>query len=394
MHILETYSLNCGAKIDKPFIYKNFFPIPFKKFIIFAPNAKAPSKEYNYFQDVINMIHPILEKENIKIIQVGSKNSFPYDKIINISGQTSFGQTAYLISNSMLVFGNDGFEFHVAGEENVPIVSINSVTYKQNTAPYFGDKNKQKIIESFKNIGNKKASFNSNENPKSINTIKPEEIANFIFELLKINFKIPFETVFSGEKYTQSIIQEVIPNSNHITFNPESVVEIRADEELKEESLVFQLMHYKKAVIVTNKEINLSILEKYKHNIQMIVFKITKNDFKNFLQKVKSIGINIFLVSEMEESELKNEKIKYYEFGNINKINFVSKEKIDNLKKDIDKLYYRSSKIVSSNNKIYFSLAAKNKNINSENINEYQKVIDDPEFWKNLDFFTIVKINS
>jgi hypothetical protein len=394
MHILESYSLNCGAKIDKPFVYKNFFPIPFEKFIIFAPNAKSPSKEYNYFQDVIDMIFPILEKENIKILQVGPKNNTIYNKIINICGQASVNQISYLISNSMLIFGNDGLEFHIAGAENVPAVSINSITYKENTGSYFGNKNIQKVFESFKNVGNGKASFNSQENPKSINSIKPEQIANAIFELLKINFKIPFETVFCGQKYGNHRIQEVIPNHKSILFHPETLVEIKVDHEYDEESFDFQLSNYKKVILITDKEINLNILEKFKSHINLIVFKITKNNNIKFLEKARGIGLNIHLVSEMNEEDLKKEKINYYEFGSINKISPNHQEKVEELKKDLNKLYYKSSKITSSNNKMYYSLAAKNKDFPLENTVEYQKVIDSPEFWENIEFYTIVKINT
>lgn len=391
MHFLESYSLNCGAKIDKPYIYKSFFPIPVEKFIIFAPNAKAQSKEYSYFQDVINMIFPILEKENIKILQVGPKNSFSYEKVINISGQTSNNQIAYLISNSILVFGNDGLELQMAGVENIPLVSINSATYFQNTGSFFGDRKFQKIFESFKNIGNGKASFNFNENPKSINSIKPEQIANAIFELLNINFKIPFETVFIGEKYTNSFIQECIPNFKSILFNPEAIVELRLDHEYNEEDLIFQLSNYKKSVIVTDKEINLNILRNFKNNIQMLVFKITKEKNIKFLEKAKEIGLNIYLISEMSQEDIDLEKIDYYEFGNINIIKNPSEEIVNGFKKDLDKLFYKSSKITNSNNKFYYSLASKIKDIPIKNNMEYQKVIDHPEFWKNLNFFTIVK---
>ena len=72
-HLLEKYALQTGSKIGKPFVYETFFPIPFEKFITFqAQSIKFPSKEYDYIQDVIDFIAPILEKSNIKIIQLGT----------------------------------------------------------------------------------------------------------------------------------------------------------------------------------------------------------------------------------------------------------------------------------------------------------------------------------
>lgn len=157
---------------------------------------------------------------------------------------------------------------------------------------------------------------------------------------------------------------------------------------------MFQLSNYKKAVVVTDREININILNQLKRNIQMFVFKITKKDHFDFLNKVKSIGLNLYLISEMPKEDIALEKIKYYEFGNINRINEINEELVNNLKKDIDKLFYKSCKRVNSKDKIYFSLAAKRNNIPIRSNFEYQKVIDSPEFWKNLDFFTIVKLKS
>lgn len=392
MHLIESYSLSCGSKIDKPHIHKNFFPIPFEKYIVFSPNFKSPSKEYSYFQDVINIVFPFLEKENIKIIQISDGNNIQYDKVVNLSNQTTYNQKAYIISNSLLFFGCDGFESQVAGVENIPTISINSISYFQNTGPFFGNKNKN--FESFKRIGNRKASFNNQENPKSINLIKPEEISNSIFEYLNINFKTPFESFFFGEKYSHNRIQEVIPNSKNIFFNPESIVEIRTDEDYDEESFAFLLSQYRKSVVVANKEININILNKFKTNIQAFIFKITEEDYSNYLNKIKSCGINIFLISDLELEKINEQKIKYYEIGNIFKINKSDIKLIESIKKEIDLFYYRSSKITSSKDGLHYSLAAKNKNILLKNDIEYQKVIDSPEFWENLDFFTIVKIKG
>lgn len=394
MHLLESYSLSCGAKIDKPYVYKNFFPIPFEKYIIFCPNFKVPAKEYNYFQDVINMIFPFLEKNNIKIVQISQGNNIQYDKVINLNNQITLSQTAYLISNAMLFFGCDGYESQIAGAENIPMALINSISYFENTGPFFGSRDKQKRLESFKKIGNQKASFNGQENPKSINLIKPEEIANSIFESLNINFKIPFESHFFGKKYSHNSIQEVVPNSKNMLFHPESIVEIRADEEYDEEAFLFLLSNYKKSIIVTDKEINLDILFKLKPNIQMFVFKVKEKNYSEYLNKVKNCGINVFLISDMSEDQINKEKINYYEFGNIHKVDEQNKEIIESIRKEIDIFYYRSAKITSSKNNLYYSMAAKNKNIPLKNTFEYQKVIDTPEFWNNLDFFTIVKIKG
>jgi len=394
MHTLESYALACGAKIDKPFIYKSYFPLPIEKYIVFYSENKTPSKDYSYWQDVINCLSPKLEEKNIKIIQLGNQESMNYGGVVNLCGKTSINQTAYLIEKSMLFFGVNGLEAQIAGSENKPSVNINTTSYANNNGPYFGEKISQFSFESFLRTENKKPSFNEQENPKSINLINPEEIANAILEKLNIDFKIPFSTIFHGSKYSHFSIQESIPNYKNPVFNPEGIVEIRADIAYDEESLSYQLAHYKKSFLIMDKPVNVNLIKQFKHNITSLVFKITENDQVDFLKKLKDEGLKTILISDLEQDKIDKLKIKYYSFGAINPIDKINKNKIEELKKDKDSLFYRSSKTVASNGKLYYSLAAVEKEITAKNNIEYQKVIDSPSFWDNLDFFTIVKLNA
>lgn len=392
MHLLESYSLNCGAKIDKPFIFTSYFPLPFERYVVFHSQGKIGSKNYYYWQDVINCVSPELEKNNIKIVHLGSADANKYTNVVNLCGQTNVNQTAYVLERSMLFFGCDGFESQLAGHFNVPIVSINSMSYANNTGPYFGNKESQVVFESFVRTNNKKASFNQNETPKSIDLIKPEEIANAILKLLKINFEMPFETVHSGTKYSYLSIQESIPNYKEQLFNPESIVEIRADIECDDESLSAQLSYYKKSFVVVDKPINLNILRHFKKNISMLVFKITEVDNRQFLSSVRELGIKTLLISRLPQDVINSLKILYYEYGTISKVTEASQGVVDSLRKDVDKLFYRSSKIVGSKGKYHYSLIAEMNSIPMNNGYEYQKVIDNELFWRDMEFFTIIKL--
>ena len=70
MHLIESYATNCGLKIDEPFIYEKFFPLAFDKYITFSP-SNNPAQDYDYWIEVINIIHPKLKKEGINILQLG-----------------------------------------------------------------------------------------------------------------------------------------------------------------------------------------------------------------------------------------------------------------------------------------------------------------------------------
>ena len=94
MHLAERYATACGVKIDKPYIYENFFPIPVKKYISFQPFSKYPSKKYDYWDEVRDIILSYLQKEEIRIIYIGAKNEKHLENFINLTGQTSISQAA------------------------------------------------------------------------------------------------------------------------------------------------------------------------------------------------------------------------------------------------------------------------------------------------------------
>ena len=391
MHYLETHALNCGAKIDKPFIYTSFFPLPLDKYITFHSDTQGTAKNYDYLQDVINIITPALEKQGIRIVQLGSPKDRNFSGCINLKGATNPNQAAYIIQNSMLHFGSDGFAIHVAAGFDVPLVGFYVNNFAECEKPYFGSPEKQIILTSYDRLETKKPSFANDENPKSINLIKPEEIAAAILKLLGIEHEIPFDSIFFGKKYSNFMIQEVVPNHKTILFNPELLVEIRADKEYDEESFFFQLANYKKAIVILDKPVNLNIIRQCKPNIQMIAFKITETDQKAFIAELEATGIKMVLISDLPAEQVDALKIKYYEFGIINKVDEVSKEKIEELKKDLGKLYYRSAKLTASNGKLYASQAAVLKDVPVHQLDEYQEAIDIPEFWKELEFYTVVK---
>jgi len=394
MHLLEQYSLSTGSTIDKPFIYEAYFPLPEDKYITFQAQSKFESKDYSYWQDVLNILSPILQKNNIKILQLGKSEEKSYEGTVDLRGKTSFNQLAYVMRTASLHFGPDSLGVHMASLYNVPIVGLYSIIHPEVAGPYFGDKSKHSLFKSYERTGNKKPSYSPQENPKSINLIKPEEIANEVLKMLGIDFRTPFETVFIGAKYSGTSIQESIPNYKKIVFNPEGVVEIRCDLGYIEECFINQLAQYKKSIVILDKPININILKQFKQNIISVIFKITPQDYEPFVNEVRDSGIKLVLISDCQQEEINKLKIKYYEYGGINKIEKPSKDKIEELKKDVPSLYYRSSKITASKDKFFYSIAAAEKENPMNNHFEYQRVIDSDVFWNDLEFFTIVKLTS
>ena len=64
MHLVERYSLGTGAKIGKPFILEKFFPMDITNYITLQPRGKYDSRSYDYWQETVDVLLPILKKSN------------------------------------------------------------------------------------------------------------------------------------------------------------------------------------------------------------------------------------------------------------------------------------------------------------------------------------------
>lgn len=390
MHLLDRYALSTGSSIEKPYIYETYFPTPFEKYITFQAQSKFSSKDYSYFQDVLDFIFPVLEKYGIKIVQIGTQAEKAYKKVIDLRGQTSFNQLAYIMRRSTLHFGPDSLGVHLASTYDIPIVALYSIIQTTVAGPYFGSKDKHILFESFKDVGTGKPSYSPQENPKSINRIKPEEVANAIFKLLNIDLQVPFKTVHTGGKYSSSYVRQLILNSVGAINNPQDPVEIRMDLFFNEQALAQHLAYLQHAIIITDKRIDLNLLNHFKGVIKMIGYKITNNDEPKFIEDIINLGLPMVLISELSDEEINNKKLNYYEFGNINPMDRFDEKLVNEIKKDKD-LYYRSSLLIANEKNIYNSHASiKEQNPISVD-GEYKPVIDTPEFWRDLDFYTVVK---
>jgi hypothetical protein len=386
MHLLEAYSLNCGAAINKPYIYELFCPIPYEKYITFHTDTKFPSKNYDLWQSVIDTIRPVLERHEIKIIQTGTPESRLINNVVDYRGKINVNQLAFLIKGSILHFGSDDFQIHLASHYNKLIVGLFNITRPENTGPYFGDKNKQILFKCYERLG-LKPSHAPEENPKTINSINPEEIAEAILKLLSLESKILYKTSFIGERYGKTQIHDLIPNQI-VGAAKESLLDMRMDQEFNENALAQQLQN-NRCRIFTDKRINIDLLKNFKQNVDTLFYFVSENDDPVFVKQVSELGIKITILSKMSESAIAAKKIHYYEYGNINTAPAPKKELIEKLK-STKNLYYKSCQSVYSNNKIYSSFAA--KKLDKPRIGEFEPVIDSQDFWEDLDNFFFVEM--
>jgi hypothetical protein len=382
MRLLDTYATNTGSKIDKPFIYSKYFPLPIGKYITFQAQTPYDSRNYSYWQEVISLIHPYLNKNNINIVQVGTKDEKPLNGVINLLGQTNINQLAYIIENNILHFGADSLCVHLSSYFNKLIVSLYSISNPNVAGPHFGDKSKHILLKGYERIGNKKPSYSQVESPKSIDEIKPEEIAGAILKLLDIKYSNLPESIYFGKDLNArsfELIPDEITDVNSISIeNPIVRMDYCFNEQVLE-----NILSAKKTIIFTNKSIKKDLIKKYKKNILQVIYIIEEDNDINFVKLLKNNSINYTLLSFLEESILNKYKIDYMDYNLI--IDKKHKTKEDAKIIDANNLFYKSSRTLVSSKGQFISRY-------DWLYNSGNKVVDDPEFWKEIDNFYIFKL--
>ena len=102
MHLIESYALNAGVKIGKPFIDPSFFPVHSNNYITIHCSSGMKSKNFDYYQDVIMLIKPYLDEHGIDIFQIGLEGEPTMANVNSLLGETNIRQAAYVIKNSKL----------------------------------------------------------------------------------------------------------------------------------------------------------------------------------------------------------------------------------------------------------------------------------------------------
>lgn len=383
--MLEQYSLATGVKIKKPYIYEKFFPVVVDRYITFHPSSK-PSKTYDYWQEVINLILPYLEKNNIKIIQLGEEKEKVYSNVISYVGYTSINQAAFILRNSMLHFGADSFPTHIASGYDRKIVALYSNNYINCVKPFFGDPKNHVLLEPKRTT---KPSFSLQENPKSINLINPELIAKRILNLLEIPEEIDVQTIYFGEDFNNGKL-EMVPNQvvDPKQFNCGNIV-VRMDIEHNENILNAQLKVCP-CYIRTSKPINEEVLLQNKDNITKILFEIKDSESINFINFLTQKSIPYQLFTYLQGQELQKIKLDYIDQDFIieKQINLKYKTNLEYT----SNVFYKSSKRIISGGKIYLSDSSLSNGVEAKKLTE--PVVDCAEFWKELENFWIFKVDK
>ncbi len=355
MKLLETYSRNCSVNIkNKPSLYQKFFPLgDLNKFITIQNKSGMSAKDYSYFQEVVDLLTPILNKEGIKIILLG-QDAPPLNNVINLSNQTSIGQAAFIIKKSLLHLSVDSWSCHYAGAEDVPLVALYGSTTVENHAPYHYNPDKSIFLESHRN--GLKASFQREENSKMVDLIKPEEIAAAVCKLLNLSFSYPYKTLEIGKFFNNRILESDCSNVLNLQQIGINSIVMRLDyQKVPNYAVLMGQLQISKVSIVCSEPIPLNILQQYRQNIIEICYKIDSNHNPLFVKELMDNKIPVRLFSELPINQLNPIKLEYLDLPLI--VHRGEPKMPDFLKdKNLANIYYKCAKNIISSGVFFQSL--------------------------------------
>ena len=357
-HLAEEYAKCCGVRIGKPVLKPHFFPVPFEKYITIHNDKKIQAKEYNFWPEVIDLLK--LHLGDIKILQIGAFGEETIEGVDRHLPTNSLKQCSYIIKKSLGHVGIDSVPVHIASAFDKPVVGIYAHTYANTCDPLWNKNSKAIVIESDRD-GNR-PSFALEENPKTINLIKPEKIAQAVLDVLGIDKKINEETVYMGPRSIFNCI-EVVPSE--ITNFQGGPVSVRMDLSHNEKVLK-HILGFTTAEVVTANPISADIL--FSKRITRITYEAPEFD-EDFVKLLKKTGLPTTLVCTKEKN-ISKQRVKYFDYL----IHLDKKPKVisDNKKllegRNLNSLKIKSRKKIICGNNIYESHYDRNERKNEDDL--------------------------
>jgi hypothetical protein len=392
MTLAETYANACGVKVGNPVKLPGlYFPTP-TKYITIHAGSGMQSKNYDYFQEVVNSIGPALAREGIAIIQIGLENEPRLIGPFCLNGATNLYQCSYIVERSLLHIGNDSIWIHYAGACKVPCVGLYGPTLASVCGPY----HRGKFIPIQSDLRGQKPSYSDQEYPKTINHIKPESVSNAAFELLGFDDRVSRESLFFGERYQDYVI-EYIPNFLVKNQMPPNVqMNIRMDKFFHEQALADILVGFDGTLdIFTDRPIHIGLLNQFRNKINCVHYKLAAEGVidPTFTQNLHHISLNYDLFTDEEDEEqLSRWRFEFFDYKIIRKVNKKTKLSVENNEKVNKNTYVKTRRQVLASGKSFQTFAHWKQNapsVNNENTTQVGCFLDSPSFWEESDYFYI-----
>ncbi len=385
MNFLQSISLPFGLEPSNPAIETAFFPITTDRYVTLH-TENHQSKQWDHFSHFIDIVKPYLEKEKIKIVELGW-NEVPITNVDFSFKNNDPKHAAYILQKSLGHIGPENFLTQLCGFYNVPCTTLYSNTSLSFAPPFWNDSHKDLVIESCRK--NLKPSYAGEEHPKTINLISPEKAASTFLGSLSIENDLEEQIPFYMGDLSHSTCLEVIPDFvPDESFFPRSLVNVRLDYHF-DISKILPLASNRKVSLISDQPIDINLLRQIRPATEALCFKIDENFDLAYLMQVKKLAVPISIFAT-PTANLSQTRLKFFDF--------VVEEEIIKTKKDLDKDqelcnngFFKSSKMLFSKNVQYSTKASWEENIPTR---EREKIIDSDSFWGELSHLKLYNVND
>ena len=378
-HLLKEYSKNLGVEPSKVIVNKHFYPISCDNFIVIYNEQKTKSKTYRYYSLVIDILRSVLNYHNIEVVVIGSDVGAS-NRADHIYSNLSFKENAYIISKSKLFISIDNALTQYSSSVGVPVINLYGNIYPSITTPFWASKNKKIDIEP---NWEGKPCMSLNDPNDSINKIPAEEIALSVVNILKLGEQkfINFKTKLINKIHANCI--DVIPTKYvDLPIFKNEILNLRLDKSpVDEKSFFSYCLNHKCNLVTEDVVIQLNSIEKISKNINSI--RLILNTMPNkipekYFSILKRWGID-FEILVKNESILEDVKFEYFD----QEVSFIDTSCKKPKEIDSSDRFFSFKKVVEGD-KVY-----KCMNHWKNNIDNDDNIVDNPDYWEELDYFYI-----
>lgn len=407
--LLSTYAAACGLQIGEANLKEQFYPLAFPRYLTIQTGSGQAAKNYDYWQEVIVMLKPMLDTAGITVVHLGGKDDPPLQGAHDLRGKTNVQQSYYLIKRAALHMGNDSWLAHCAGWSKIPLVAVYGSTSVANHGPYWYNPDTTVLLSSHRGGG--VPTYSSQEQPKTINLIAPETIGNAVLRLLNTGPLLTQQTRLIGLIYNHPVF-ELVPNSFPApTFVPNAPIVVRMDYLFNEEVLLNLLKTGRKVNIITNKALDLNMLSQFRRSILSYTHDLDASCPLQYVGALKGvIQHHSFFTKEKDEAKVADLRYRFFDVCNVERATDVSRDDYLNaslaylngneahrvdLERElgydgVSRLMFKSNKYILSDGKVFLSMAHLKKGHSVESLgHNIGNVIDDPEYWRDINHHLI-----
>lgn len=311
MTVTDTYANYLNIDAVEPEFPATFYPLPDTKYILINTGSFSQSRIYDYYGKVLELLQFPLNMGDYTIVQIGEPGDYQVfsTRYIDLRGELSLRQQTFLIENCELLITNESLFAHIAGVKNKKSVVLYGPVPANSASSLWA------IHEKYLESGPPYSYLNDEpKNDKSINGIKPENVAWKISESLGLNWRKNIETIKVNEQFLEPSIDFIPDFPIQPGINAKLMCRFDLSNNLQALGHFYSLYS---APLYTADPIDYNFLKNFKEKILHIAYSLDGNYSKDFVSTIHKMGFKYTLLTDKEGDELAKLKWELFDYNGV-----------------------------------------------------------------------------